>query len=62
MKKPPTREWVLQMAKRPNGLSVSIYRWSHDSLRKLTRRMRKEGLLTMCRHHDEFIYKVKEGE
>jgi hypothetical protein len=48
------------MAKRPNGLSVSIYRWSHDSLRKLTRRMRKEGVLTMRRSHDEFVYKVKE--
>jgi hypothetical protein len=41
-----TRAEILLIASQRN-LTVHKYRWGHDKLRKLTRRMAKDGLLVM---------------
>lgn len=37
---------------------VHAYRWSDERLRKQCRRMAKDGLLTVRRRQDQFVYRA----
>lgn len=54
-----TKDWIL--AKAQTGLSVHKYSYSHEKLRKKTKRMRKDGVLTLTQQDKEkFYYKLAE--
>jgi len=59
MKQGISKDTILQKAK--NGLWVSKYSYSHESIRKKARRMCKDGILVMeSQTKDSFYYKLAE--
>lgn len=59
MKQGLSKEEILIKAR--NGLFVSKYSYNHESLRKKTRRLLKEGLLKLIESNkDGFYYKLNE--
>ena len=54
-----TKDWILAKAK--TGLSVHKYSYSHEKLRKKTKRMCKDRILVMeSQTKDSFYYKLAE--
>lgn len=54
-----TKDWILSKAQ--TGLSVHKYSYSHEKLRKKTKRLCKDGVLTMeSQTKDKFYYKLAE--
>jgi len=54
-----TKDWILTKAK--TGLSVHKYSYSHEKLRKKTKRLCKDGILVMeSQTKDSFYYKLAE--
>lgn len=58
--KPLSKDEVLKLASRRNGLMVHIYKWSHEQRRKQLNRYKRAGLLTRKVWGDYFIFKAKE--
>lgn len=60
MKHGLSEEQILKLAAK-RDFHVSRYAWSHDGLRKKTRKMLKEGKLRLVAPpKDEFIYRTTE--
>lgn len=54
-----TKDWILAKAK--TELSVHKYSYSHEKLRKKTKRICKDGVLTMVKQDkDKFYYRLVE--
>ena len=49
---------ILNMSKRKEGFHCHRYKWSHDYIRKLCRRLDKEKKIKVVGHSgDSFVYK-----
>lgn len=54
-----TKDWILAKARAKTGLSVHKYSYSHEKLRKKTKRLCKDGVLAMVEQDKEkFYYKL----
>lgn len=58
MKKALSKEQVLEMAAKKSFI-VNRYSYSHEKLRKMCRRMAKDGLLKLiCQDSNGFVYRT----